>query len=207
MADKVRCEICDRTFKDTDGLAQHNTAKHSLQGHSNRQNPGNVLAGKGRKIRNWIIFLVVAGLIIWGVSSLIGGISGNSVVNEDELNFEVPKGPIHWHPHLTIKIDGKEIKIPKDVGIGSAHFPIHTHENDGTLHMENNRPSKKTVTLGYFFEVWGKKFSKDCILDYCSDKGTLKMYVNGKENFEFEKYFMHDKDEILIEYIARDSIN
>jgi|SRR3989338_553882 len=201
MADKVRCEICDRNFKDVDGLAQHNAAKHSLQGHSNIQKPENVLAGKGKKIRNWIIFLVVAGLIIWGISSLIGGISGNSVVNEDELNFEAPKGAIHWHPHLTIKINGEEIKIPKDVGITpNVHYPMHTHEKDNVIHMENNRPTKKTVTLGYFFEVWGKKFSKDCIFDYCTDKGTLKMYVNEKENFEFEKYFMQDNDKILIEY-------
>ena len=68
--------------------------------------------------------------------------------------------------------------------------------------MENNHPTKETVTLGYFFKVWGKTFNKDCIFDYCTDKGTLKMFVNGKENFDFENYFMHDKDEILIEYIS-----
>ncbi len=28
MAEKARCEICDRTFKDAEGLAMHNKAKH-----------------------------------------------------------------------------------------------------------------------------------------------------------------------------------
>ena len=28
MVEKTRCEICNREFKDSDGLAAHNTAKH-----------------------------------------------------------------------------------------------------------------------------------------------------------------------------------
>ena len=29
MAEKARCEICERNFKDGEGLAMHNAAKHS----------------------------------------------------------------------------------------------------------------------------------------------------------------------------------
>lgn len=196
MAEKTKCEICDRAFKDAEGLAMHNKAKHPEKVPKERK-PLPV-----KKIRNWTIFLVVVGLLGWGLYSLIANTGGGTIVDESNLNFEAPKGAIHWHPRLTIKIDGETYSIPANIGISGAHMPIHTHETDGTLHMENNRPTKKTVTLGYFFQVWGNKFSKDCIFDYCTDKGELKMLVNGRENSEFENYFMQDGDQIRIEYIS-----
>lgn len=68
MAERARCEICDRTFKDADGLAAHNKAKHSELIPKERK-PFFI-----KKIRNWSIFLVVVGLIffgvVWGVSSI-----------------------------------------------------------------------------------------------------------------------------------------
>lgn len=199
MAEKEICEICDRTFKDSDGLAMHNKAKHP------EKVPKEKKPLPVKKIRNWTIFIIIIGLIIWGIISLIASINERTVVDESNLNFEAPKGAIHWHPRLTIKINGETYFIPANIGIGGAHMPIHTHETDGTLHMENDRPTKKTVTLGYFFQVWGKKFNKDCIFDYCTDKGELKMYVNEKENSEFENYFMQDRDDIRIEYTSREN--
>ena len=203
MAETTRCEACDRTFKDAEGLAMHNRSKHPELVPKERK-PLPI-----KKIRNWAIFLAVLGLLVWGVYGLVGGSGGGTSVDESELTFEAPRGAIHWHPTLTITIDGQRRPIPPSVGISSnAHFPIHTHEEDanaGVLHMENNRPTKKTVTLGYFFEVWGKRLSKECIFEYCTDKGTLKMHVNGKESFEFENYFMQDKDKILIEYLSQES--
>ena len=198
MIETTRCEICDRTFKDVNGLAMHNSAKHQ-ELIPKQKNPLPI-----KKIRNWSIFIVIIALAVWGIAGLANNNAGERIIiNEGELNFEAPKGAIHWHPHLTIKIDGVTIPIPKDVGItSSAHYPMHTHETDGTIHMENNRPTKKTVVLGYFFEVWEKKFSKDCLFQYCTDKGELKMYVNGKENLEFGNYFMKDGDNILIEYTS-----
>ena len=111
--------------------------------------------------------------------------------------------------------DGEITQIPSNIGIsvgkivdtdlsGMRMSATHTHETDGTIHLENNNPSKKpeSLTLGYFFYVWDKQFSSSCIFEYCTDKGELKMYVNGKENAEFENYIMRDKDEILIEYTS-----
>ncbi|MBI2558532.1 hypothetical protein HYW20_04370 [Candidatus Woesearchaeota archaeon] len=126
----------------------------------------------------------------------------------------VPQQPVHWHPKLKIMIKGEEQFIPPNIGIsignnidnqisGMRMSPTHTHESDGTIHLENNRPWQKpeTLTLGYFFKVWGRNFNSSCIFEYCNgENGTLKITVNGKENFEFNKYIMHDKDEIVIEY-------
>ena len=126
----------------------------------------------------------------------------------------VPQQPIHQHPKLKIIIKGEEQFIPQGIGInignnmdneisGMRMAPTHTHESDGTIHLENNRPWQKpeTLTLGYFFKVWGKNFNSSCIFEYCNwENGHLKMAVNGNENFEFDNYMMHDKDEIIIEY-------
>ena len=211
MTGEARCEDCDRTFKDSEGLAAHNKAKH----------PEKIPKEKKhlpiKKIRNWRIFIVIIGLIVWVVVALI---PDNNV---KELNvdisgdpIDIPVGAVHWHPRLTIKIDGERVTIPTNIGIsigkiidthlsGMRMSPTHTHETDGTIHLENNNPSKKpeSLTLGYFFYVWDKQFNSSCIFEYCTDKEELKMYVNGEENLEFENYIMKDKDEILIEYTPR----
>ena len=155
----------------------------------------------------YIIFIVI--ILIFGSFFLL---FRNS--NKTQNTNEVPQQPIHWHPHLKIIIKGEEQFIPPNIGIsignnidnqisGMRMSPTHTHESDGTIHLENNRPWEKpdTLTLGYFFKVWGKKFNSSCIFEYCnSENVTLTMTINGQPNFEFEKYTMHDKDEIIIEY-------
>src|SRR3989338_4124766 len=68
MADKTRCEICSRTFKDAEGLAANNKAKH----------PENIPKEKKslsiKKVRNWSILIIIVGLIItglvWGISNI-----------------------------------------------------------------------------------------------------------------------------------------
>lgn len=136
-----------------------------------------------------------------GASSMAAGSFGDSVDK-----------PLHWHPKLSIVIDGQRQQIPKGIGIiigkvmdtevsGMQMSPMHTHEDDGTIHMEQDRPNNRTVRLGYLFEVWDKRFDSECIFDYCNGGGkTVKMFVNGKENFEFGDYVPRDKDNIEIIY-------
>ena len=134
--------------------------------------------------------------------------------SNNDNNPDVPNQPIHWHPNLKIIIKGEEQVIPTGIGInignnmdnqisGMRMSPTHTHESDGTIHLENNRPWQKpeTLALGYFFKVWGRNFNSSCIFEYCSsESGKLTMSVNGQLNSEFDKYMMHDNDEIVIEY-------
>jgi len=60
-AEKIRCETCDKTFKDVDGLTAHNKAKHSESAPKERK-PLPV-----KKIRNWSIFFIILGLIVFGI--------------------------------------------------------------------------------------------------------------------------------------------
>ena len=145
----------------------------------------------------WIVTVIVIGLV--GIISLFLFDKNNAT----GAAIGVPHQPIHWHPHLTILIDGQQQVIPAGIGLGVKEYPEHTHDTDGIIHMENNNPTSETLMLGYFFKVWGKDFSRTCIFQYCTNNGTLKMFVNGKQNLEFEKYSMHDKDEIIIEYVSK----
>ena len=185
------CIYCERIFETDDALQMHMKSKHL------EYTPKKILVSKVTKKRlkiGLIITVVITALV--GLFYVIGGESPS--VNMTS----VPKGAIHWHPHLTILINGQEQLIPIGIGMGAAHLPIHTHENDGTLHMENQNPSLTTVRLGYFFKVWDKTFDNSCIFEYCTDKGTLTMTVNGKNNMEWGDYVMQDKDQIVITYVS-----
>jgi hypothetical protein len=69
--------------------------------------------------------------------------------------------------------------VPANIGIENGTFAeIHTHDTSGIIHVESN--SNTVLTLGQFFDVWGVKFTTDCIGGYCTADGkTLKVYVNG----------------------------
>lgn len=192
----AHCAHCNKEFSSDEALNAHNKSKHPesyKEPFSQKQK---------KRLKTWAIVIVILGLVVWGITMLVQ----RDKKGNEGLSFEPPQGTIHWHPKLTIVINGAKQVIPANIGLGgSVHSPIHTHEEDaaeGVLHMEIDNPTKQTVILGYFFNVWGKKFSKDCIFDYCTDKGTLKMTVDGKDNYDYEKFFMHDGDNIVIEYTS-----
>lgn len=97
---------------------------------------------------------------------------------------------IHWHPQIEIYVNDKKQEISPNIGIsGGAMMPMHTHKPDGTVHIESVGVIRKdNITLGQFFQIWGKNIN--------SFGTNLKMTVNGTENTEYENYVMGDKDKI-----------
>lgn len=117
----------------------------------------------------------------------------------------VSQNGLHWHPKLTIVIDGKKQEIPADIGIGAVHQEIHTHDKDakdGVVHMEmSGTVTKDETKLSNIFKIWGEEFNATQILDRKNGaQGSVKMMVNGKGNKDFENYLMKDKDIIEIRY-------
>lgn len=167
----------------------HTQAEHSEHYHSPLLSHALI-----KKAYLWGVVLIAAAALSIGIFFLL---QSNTQVTPA---FAVPPGPIHWHPYLQIIIDGEKQAIPANIGLSGGHKPMHTHETNGIIHVENHKPTARNMILGYFFEVWEKKFNKDCIFEYCTDTGTLKMTVNGNENHDFELYALHDGDEIVIEY-------
>ena len=89
---------------------------------------------------------------------------------------------LHIHQHLDILINGKPMTVPAGIGINpAASFisPLHTHDVSGVIHVESD--AVRDFTLGQFFDVWGLRFSKNCVGGYCvKDRDTLRVFVNGK---------------------------
>ena len=81
----------------------------------------------------------------------------------------------HIHAHLTVFVDRHARQVPYGIGIarprqidqtgrgafvagGTCFAWLHTHASDGIIHIES--PSKRTYTLGEFFDIWGQQLSK-----------------------------------------------
>lgn len=140
-----------------------------------------------------MIGLVFGGGIL-GLAWLL--VSKPSILKEEIIS----ENGIYWHTELSISILDEKQEIPAKIGIGITERYIHTHEADGVIHMEFPGLVKEDdIRLGRFFEIWGKQFNKNCIFDQCSGpEGKVKMFINGKESFEFENYIMKNEDKIEI---------
>lgn len=84
MAEKTRCEICDRTFKDAEGLVAHDKAKHP------EKIPKEKKPFPVKKIRNMSIFIIILGLII---VSIVWGISGIERLPPTDIQGHIESNP------------------------------------------------------------------------------------------------------------------
>ena len=110
---------------------------------------------------------------------------------------------MHFHPYLTILIDGEEYLIPEESGIDTETCPqamhmTHTHDDSGKLHVEGH--TVVDVPLEVFFDVWGKHFDETGIMEYRD--GTVEMTVNGEVNTEYQNLILADGQNIVISYTS-----
>jgi hypothetical protein len=98
----------------------------------------------------------------------------------------------HVHTHLTIFVNGKQKVIPYGIGIpgftavqtpegpfvetGSCFYWLHTHADDGIIHIESPSTSLG-FTLSQFFAEWGQPLSSTQV---GPDKGVVTTFFNGK---------------------------
>jgi hypothetical protein len=63
----------------------------------------------------------------------------------------------HYHPRLRVIVRGREVAVPGNIGVEpttGAMSALHTHEPDGTLHVEADQAGE-VLTLGQLFVQWG----------------------------------------------------
>jgi hypothetical protein len=101
---------------------------------------------------------------------------------------------VHIHVHLAIFINGEEQQIPFGIGIGqpwevsdsdegpfvdygACFYWIHTHTEDGVVHIES--PVRRRFTLGDFFAIWQVPLSANQV---GSAQGAVITYVNGQRS-------------------------
>ena len=87
----------------------------------------------------------------------------------------------HIHAHVTMYINGQKVPVPAQVGIapdGSCLYWLHTHANDGVIHIE--APNGVSITLKNFLDIWRLHFQQ---LGYPSELNQTtgwQVYVAGK---------------------------
>lgn len=67
----------------------------------------------------------------------------------------------HYHPHLQVIVNGQEVPVPANIGVDpatGAMSALHTHEADGTIHIEADKAGE-VFTLGQLFTQWGVKLT------------------------------------------------
>jgi len=67
----------------------------------------------------------------------------------------------HYHPQLEIIINGEQVPVPGNIGVdpsSGAMSAVHTHETDGTIHIEAG-VAGELLTLGQLFTQWGVKLT------------------------------------------------
>ncbi len=63
----------------------------------------------------------------------------------------------HYHPQLSLVVGGTKIVVPANIGVdpqSGAMSSLHTHDADGSIHIEADRDGE-VFTLGQFFAEWG----------------------------------------------------
>jgi hypothetical protein len=99
----------------------------------------------------------------------------------------------HIHAHLAVFVDGRPGQIPEGIGIapprttepqadgtpfvlaGSCFYWLHSHTNDGVIHIES--PDQRTYTLGNYFDIWHQPLSATQV---AQAKGPVTAYLNGR---------------------------
>ena len=154
---------------------------------------------RNRSIKNFSKVVLALGAVSLLLYCLYWLISSQPAMSEDDI---ISKNGIHWHPELSIYIEGVRQDVQADIGLGVVHEPVHTHDTTGTIHLEfQGVVTKDDIRLRKLFKNWGKEFNSNCIFDKCNGgSGSVKMYVNGTPNTEFENYVMQDKARIEIRY-------
>lgn len=89
----------------------------------------------------------------------------------------------HYHPVLRVLINGTEVTVPPNIGVDPATggmSAVHTHEGDGTIHIEADTTGE-VFTLGQFFTEWGVKLTSTQIGGVKAQPGQKVIVTsNGK---------------------------
>lgn len=145
---------------------------------------------------------------------LTGGVWWSNSLAEKQLEEEVAgvdaativsRTGLHSHPEIKIFVNDEPVPVPGNIGVGAQYAgkptydagmrmtAMHTHEPDGTAHLEfPGLVTTDDMKLGNFFAIWGREFM--------SFGSTVSMTVNGEENTELENYKMKDGDKIELHY-------
>lgn len=107
----------------------------------------------------------------------------------------------HYHPQLRIVIDGEEVLVPGNIGVDSSNgamSAVHTHETDGTIHIEA-ATAGETFTLGQLFTQWGVALTSTQIGGATALKGQqVNVTSNGMPFAGDPKDLRLEPDQVIV---------
>jgi hypothetical protein len=145
-------------------------------------------AASGATARATNTLVPVAG--VRGTSASAAALPDVNGISCDALESTV----VHNHVHLAIFVNGQEEQIPLGIGIGqpwqvsdsdegpfvedgSCFYWIHTHTEDGIVHIES--PVRRRFTLADFFAIWQMPLNENQV---GPAQGPVITYVNGQRS-------------------------
>jgi len=146
------------------------------------------------------IVLILSGLVMIFISL------------QEDASEEGLLGDVHEHADFKVYLNNQHYNFTQEKYMSSEdnHLSpfIHLHDMDGeVIHKHASE-----ITLDFLFESINMAFNSTCFVlddgkEYCNQNDrTIKMYVNGIRNYEYEDYEFNDLDRILISY-GNDSEN
>jgi sulfur carrier protein ThiS len=159
-----------------------------------RRGDDSYLAVSRRKRRLYIMIIAIP----VAVAALILGIVFSTQVSEHGTG---DKMVLHIHPKLSVKVDGKTIPVPEQIGINKSLYkdrsldkygmqgmaPLHTHDNSGVIHVEST--VNRDYTLGEFLKIWGIDLNGK----------SVKVSVNGQPVSDWRNHILSDGEQINLE--------
>jgi hypothetical protein len=140
----------------------------------------------------------VLGMAVAVGASILTGRTTPSAATHD-----MSQEAMHIHPHLEVRMDGKPITVPVNIGISPSLYkahsldqyagmhgmaPLHTHSDDGTIHVESN--VVRNYTLGEFLDIW----------DGLDIEGkAVSMTVDGEPVSDFRNHILRDGERLKLE--------
>lgn len=207
MAKTERCPICNVSVK-SENLLRHvddNHPRHpasaSLRERLRREPQYQPIRprSEGIRLRKWHATVLV-GVVLAGVG---GYVAWPYLFPPIDLARVCLSGTqaYHWHPRLSIIVDGSRYPIPYNIGIeANCLRPLHTHDarppdpqgyipesDPAVLHVEP--PVRMDATLGDFFRVWGKTLTETRVAECV---GSLTMTVDGRPSTAFGGHVFAD---------------
>lgn len=120
MAERARCEICNRDFPSQDALAMHNSAKHL-----NQENIKSDKSGNKMLVYFIVIFFIAAGIVYFAASS--GNSTGN-VVNDagnsnggDVQKINLGFKNYNYYPNTITVKQGVPVEITLDSSVRGCY--------------------------------------------------------------------------------------
>lgn len=142
--------------------------------------------------------------------------SGQLQCNMDSKSTIGVLGSQHIHADWKIYVNGNVLDDSVLEPLAMDMSKIDNSMTSSFIHLDKGAPSPENtgdiihmhaigVPLWIFFRSVGIDFNKECLSlpseKFCNDgKNTLKFYVNGKPNNQYENYVFKDSDKILISY-------